>query len=227
MPGSLSGTTVSVSPASTTTFTVTGTDGTTGCTATATTMVTVTPAPACQNGGTVDLPSCSCFCPPGYVGILCETQCVTAPVAGSNSPVCETTTLNLTSSAAGTGPFTYSWTGPSGFTSTLQNPVIAGVTAAAAGTYNVAITNTCGTLNASTSVTVNPNPVIISGVKSDAAIAGSAGTAGVTALPAGCTFLWSPGGQTTNYIQNQTPGTYQVSITAPGGCTRVKSLIIN
>ncbi|MBI3511624.1 MAG: T9SS type A sorting domain-containing protein [Bacteroidetes bacterium] len=44
MPGSLSGTTVTVSPASTTTYTVTGTTGN-GCTATATRTITVNPSP--------------------------------------------------------------------------------------------------------------------------------------------------------------------------------------
>ncbi|MDP4273836.1 MAG: FISUMP domain-containing protein [Bacteroidota bacterium] len=44
------------------------------------------------------------------------------PVAGSNSPVCENSSINL---KASTIPgVTYSWTGPDNFTSNLQNPVI-------------------------------------------------------------------------------------------------------
>ncbi|HNF71894.1 MAG TPA: hypothetical protein PLP34_05745, partial [Chitinophagaceae bacterium] len=49
MPGSLSGTTVSVSPASTTTYTVTGTNTATGCTNTATRTITVTPCNSVLN----------------------------------------------------------------------------------------------------------------------------------------------------------------------------------
>ncbi len=45
MPGSLSGTTITVTPASTTTYTVTGTNTTTGCTNTATRIITVNSLP--------------------------------------------------------------------------------------------------------------------------------------------------------------------------------------
>lgn len=62
MPGSLAGANVIVSPASTTTYTVTGTDMSTGCTNTATITITVNPLPVvtisgsgsyCQGGSTV------------------------------------------------------------------------------------------------------------------------------------------------------------------------------
>ncbi len=52
-------------------------------------------------------------------------------------------------------------------------------------------------------------------------------TAGITALPAGSSYLWTPGNQTTNYIQNQAPGSYAVKVTAPGGCYKLKSIIVN
>ena len=226
MPGSLTGTTVSVSPAAGTTYTVTGTDAGSGCTATATVQVTVTPAPVCQNGGTADLQTCGCNCLPGYAGALCQIQCATGATAGSNGPLCAGANLNLTSSATGTTPV-YSWSGPNGFTSAVQNPTLAAATTAAAGTYTVTVTNACGSTSASTLVAVNANPIVITGMKSNAALFGGVGTAGITTQPAGCTYLWSPGAQTTGYIQNQTPGTYQVTVTAPGGCTKVKSIIIN
>ena len=59
------------------------------------------------------------------------------PVAtiGSNSPICSGYNLNLTSS----GGATYSWTGP-GFSSSLQNPSINGVTVANSGIYSVTVT---------------------------------------------------------------------------------------
>jgi hypothetical protein len=96
-------------------------------------------------------------------------------------------------------------------------------------TYTVTGTdasNGC-TATATATVTVLPNPIIITSMKSNAGLFGGVGTAGVTTQPLNCTYLWSPGGQTTNYIQNQTPGTYQVTITEPGGCTKVQTLIIN
>lgn len=59
--------------------------------------------------------------------------------AGSNSPVCKGNAINLTASASNTGggTVTYSWTGPNGFTSSLQNPVIGNAQGAMSGVYTV------------------------------------------------------------------------------------------
>jgi hypothetical protein len=57
--------------------------------------------------------------------------------AGSNSPVCAGANLNLTAST--TSGASYSWTGPNGFTSLLQNPSFA-YSAAYAGVYTVQVT---------------------------------------------------------------------------------------
>jgi PKD repeat protein len=88
-----------------------------------------------------------------------ETDCsILPPPIGSNSPVCVGETLQLyADNVAGAS---YSWTGPNGFTSNQQNPVINNVTMAAAGTYSLVIT-----VGASQSdpieleVVVNPMPI--------------------------------------------------------------------
>ncbi|HEV8202272.1 MAG TPA: immunoglobulin domain-containing protein [Candidatus Polarisedimenticolia bacterium] len=68
-------------------------------------------------------------------GILTVTSAPSAPSAGADSPACAGGTLHL---GASTIPgATYAWTGPNGFTSTAQNPVLAGITAENAGTYSV------------------------------------------------------------------------------------------
>ncbi|KAA9331527.1 T9SS type A sorting domain-containing protein [Hymenobacter busanensis] len=74
--------------------------------------------------------------------------------AGSNGPLCAGSSLNLTAS----GGTSYSWTGPNGFTSTLQNPSISNVTTAASGTYTVTVTSGTISAQATTSVTVNAAP---------------------------------------------------------------------
>lgn len=56
-----------------------------------------------------------------------------------NAPICEGSTLELYSNI--NGLTTYQWTGPNGFTSTLQNPTIPNVTTAASGTYSVFVDN--------------------------------------------------------------------------------------
>jgi hypothetical protein len=84
-----------------------------------------------------------------------------AAVAGSNSPVIVGGTLTLFGSPNDMA--SYSWSGPNGFSSTIQNPTINGVTLAAAGTYTLVVTNsnTC-TAQATTEVAVNPISVPVS-----------------------------------------------------------------
>ena len=56
----------------------------------------------------------------------------------SNSPLCSRNTLELKAS----GGTNYNWTGPNGFSSTLQNPVIPNTSIANSGQYSCAITGT-------------------------------------------------------------------------------------
>jgi uncharacterized protein YjdB len=90
-----------------------------------------------------------------YINIDPSLPIPVTPTAGSNSPLCAGSTLNLTASTPTSG-VSYAWTGPSGFTSTLQNPSIAGATSAASGVYSVVATaGNCSSGTATTTVTVN------------------------------------------------------------------------
>lgn len=70
-------------------------------------------------------------------------------VGGSNSPVCLGQSINLTSNAA----TSYTWSGPNGFASNVQNPTIANSTLPMAGTYTLKVTTAQG-CTAQTTVTV-------------------------------------------------------------------------
>ncbi len=73
----------------------------------------------------------------------------------NNPTVCLNTTINLASN----GGSTYSWTGPLGFTSALQNPNIANATLGMSGAYNVIVTSAVGCTNSAiANVTVLPLP---------------------------------------------------------------------
>ncbi|MCX6199146.1 MAG: PKD domain-containing protein [Bacteroidetes bacterium] len=149
---------------------------------------------------------------------------VTPPVAGSNSPLCEGATLNLTASFI-VGA-TYAWTGPNGFTSTLQNPSITPVTVATAGVYSV-IANVSGcnsSVPATTTVVVNPVPTITASSNSPIC---AGGTLNLTATTfAGAIYSWTgPNGFASTlqnpFINNATTaasGIYFVAASA-GGCT--------
>jgi hypothetical protein len=91
----------------------------------------------------------------GCIGCTAPTA-VTASAAPN--PICAGSTLTLTGSA--TGATGWSWTGPNGYTSSLQSPTIASITIAGAGVYTLAAGNTCGwTTGANTaSVTVSAAP---------------------------------------------------------------------
>ena len=73
--------------------------------------------------------------------------------ASNNGPVCTGTTLSLTGGPAG---MTYSWSGPNGFSSTQQSPIVStSATAAMAGLYTLTVTNSNGCVNtANTSVVI-------------------------------------------------------------------------
>lgn len=82
--------------------------------------------------------------------------------ASSNSPVCPGNGLQLLSSSQ-TG-ISYSWTGPGGYTSTLQNPYINAATSMNAGTYIVVVTDNNGCSGQkSTEVVVNEAPTVNAG----------------------------------------------------------------
>jgi hypothetical protein len=79
------------------------------------------------------------------------------PLIRNNSPVCTGKDLNLTTTPVANA--TYSWTGPNGFGSILQNPTIANVTLAAEGKYSVIVTaHGCSSTAGTSIVVINATP---------------------------------------------------------------------
>ena len=141
------------------------------------------------------------------------------PVAANNAPICEKGTLNLT----GSGGVTYNWTGPLGFTSSLQNPSISNVFTINAGVYNLTVIDANGCQAAtSTSVFINALPNLLA----NGAVVCYGYPATLTAT-GGVTYSWSgPNGFTSNLqnpilpvVNNNTTGNYTVSIIGANTCT--------
>ena len=87
-----------------------------------------------------------------------ETDCGILPgIASNDGPYCvgETIYLTVTTQAGAT----YSWTGPNGFTSTVQNPTIPNCTYEMGGTYTCVTTVDGQTTSGSTTVIVFAEPV--------------------------------------------------------------------
>ena len=78
----------------------------------------------------------------------------------SNSPICENGTITLFANpTSGTPGYSYSWTGPDGFTSTIQNPTISNAGTAKAGIYIVTVTDNNGCIiSKDTQVEIIPLP---------------------------------------------------------------------
>jgi len=146
------------------------------------------------------------------------------PTASNGGPYCEGATIQLsTPTVAGA---TYSWTGPNGFTSALQNPTRASATTADAGTYSVTVTvNGCTSAAGSTNVVVNATPATPTASNTGPYCEGATIQLS-TPTVAGATYAWTGPNGFTSALQNPTrasattadAGTYSVTVTV-NGCT--------
>ena len=176
------------------------------------TIATVTAADAGTYNVTVTVAGCTSVA--GTTTVVINPVPAT-PTASNNGPLCAGATLNLSTPLVASA--TYAWTGPNSFSSTLQNPTIANVTAAAAGTYNVTVTVAgCTSVAGTTTVVVNAipaQPTISAGGPLTFCDGGSV----TLTASAGASYLWS-NGATTQIINVTTSGNYSVQVTNPAGC---------
>ena len=121
------------------------------------------------------------------------TNCGILPTpVGNNGPLCQGDTLKLNAmTVAGAN---YSWTGPNGFTSYLQNPIIPNVTAADSGYYScLVMIGAQLSPEDSTFVIIHSRPSVTA--TSDTICEGNSAT--LTASGAS-TYLWTSSGSTAN-----------------------------
>lgn len=130
------------------------------------------------------------------------------------------------SASGGTAPYSFNWSGPSGFSATTKD-----ISNLFSGTYNVTVTdqNACTSVLSGISVT-SPGVLTISPVVAQM-VSCSNGSDGVIdiSVSGGNTpysYLWS-NGATTQDISSLNSGTYQVVVTDNKGCTATVSRIIS
>lgn len=157
---------------------------------------------------------------PSTVNVL-----VTAiPVPGFtlNPPFCAGGPFNLFASPNGVS---YAWSGPSGFSSALQNPVINPTTVNNSGVYNLTVSiNSCSATLTSTLITINPTPTV--SVSNGSNCAGQSIAINSNAS-AGVTYSWTGPNSFTAIspnvlILNSNPsmsGPYLLQVTFASGCT--------
>jgi len=133
-----------------------------------------------------------CTSLPGTTNVT-VTQVPPTPLASSNSPLCVGQTLNLTSSTlAGAS---YMWTGPNGFSSAVQNPVITNAQINNTGQYSLtAMLSGCTSTVATVNVTVSAIPVSSIASNNGPLCAGSTLILSAANV-ANATYMWQgPGG---------------------------------
>lgn len=149
-----------------------------------------------------------------------ELDCNNKPTtaAGSDSPRCVGDDLHLT--AVGNAGDTYSWTGPSSFTSTNQNPTISSVTTNIAGVYTVTRTESgCTCTGMATTVVINAIPSTSAGNNGPVCVGQMLSLAATG--PTNGNYNWSGPGLFLSTAQNpaitnaqtSNAGTYTVTLT--------------
>ena len=148
------------------------------------------------------------------------------PSATATTPACVGGTLTLSASSGAS----YKWTGPNGFISTSQSPVLTNVTAAASGTYTVNITSSANCVTtASVTGAVNPMPVAKAVASSNTVCQGDVVT--LTAS-GGSSYLWTPStglsdaaSASPTFTASSTV-TYLVTVTNSSGCADTASVTV-
>lgn len=150
-----------------------------------------------------------------------------AASASANSPVCEGSDLQLTSS----GGDTYSWSGPNSWTSSIQTPLINNADTSMNGIYYVTVTNTSGCSGiASVNVTIGQLPAVSASnngplCENNSLQLNSSG---------GDFYSWTGPDSFTSSQQNPVltnitslaSGTYYVTVTNADGCTGTSSTTV-
>jgi gliding motility-associated-like protein len=189
----------------------------------------------CPTSGAYSIQLSQFFCNPlfGTASVSyftsCPTTTCTNPIvnAGNDLVLCSGGSAQLSGAASiGTGsgssaPLTFSWSPATGLSATnILNPLATPTTTT---TYTLTATQGTCTSQDQVVVTVSPTPTVSGAAQTFCT--GSSVTLSANGTPAGGTFLWTPGGQTTSTItvSPTTTTAYNVQYTV-GGCSANSSI---
>ena len=177
-----------------------------------------TASPSVTTTYTVSITGGNPLCPGIYTDQVTVFVSGLTPTASNNGPLCSGQNLNLTSTPS--AATSYSWSGPNGFTSNLQNPSVLGATPVASGTYTVTVTNGGCTGTASTTVNVSASASITASASPASVCPGQSSTLSASGAS---TYVWSSGSTTVNPTVTTT---YSVTGTTASGCTGTATVLV-
>jgi gliding motility-associated-like protein len=159
-----------------------------------------------------------------------DTLSITAPNAvviaidANNAATCSASNGNIDISATGgSNTYSYSWTGPNGFTSTSQD-----ITGLAEGCYTVTVTDAGGCSTTQTICVGSVSNLVMATVPVNVSCNGlnnGSACANVTGATAPVSYLWSNGANT-QCADSLAPGTYVVQVTDANGCSATDTIVI-
>ncbi len=132
-----------------------------------------------------------------------------SPTATNNGPVCSGTLLNLASSSTTVG-VSYSWVGPNGFSSSVQNPVRNPALTKYSGDYIVTISNNGCISKDTTTAAVDSTPIAVTASNNGPLCAGSDLQLTATNTTSGAVYHWS-GPSFSSGVQNPSISSAPVS----------------
>jgi hypothetical protein len=152
----------------------------------------------------------NCVAPLDSVTVVVHPAAPPAPRVSSNSPLCQGQAIQLFASAPSAA--TFNWTGPYGFSSTLQNPSIPNALPEFSGVYTLTVSNgPCSAPPVTVNVSVTPTPSVSISANSPLCEGGSLE---LSAAPiSGARYQWSgPNNFTSTQLVNTlAPATTRMS----------------
>lgn len=137
--------------------------------------------------------------------------------ATSTQPTCGQNNGSISVTPTGPG-YTYSWSPAVSNNSTVNN--------LSPGTYTITVSS--GGCTSVTTVTLNPSPPVnVTATPTNGTCGLNNGSIFVSPSGPGYSYAWSPATASGSNPTNLGPGSYTVTVTAPGGCTGTATTFVN
>ncbi len=175
-------------------------------------------------GGNINSPNCRIASTPLTVTVSANP----IAVASYTGSACEGIDLTLNVNAGAK----FAWTGPNGFTSTLQNPTLKNILPAQSGIYSVLVTNSSG-CSSSSEINVQISPKIIVSTNIPTGVTAICEQGNIQLIASGgTTYRWEPSeGLSNQNVANPIASplkstTYTVTV-MQGSCSSTATVVVN